>query len=149
MKIAALVLACMMTSSTDINASDEKPVGLDDLRWKNRVFLVYTQEPETTEALARLEEFEAEIEDRDIAWFVFDGSQMHTNYPGTLEDGLQSQLMNRYFTPAPAETTLLLIGKDGGLKSRSTRLGFEEAFGLIDQMPMRMEEMRREREGAN
>ncbi len=80
---------------------------------------------------------------------MLDGRQVHTNYPGTLEDGLQSQLMNRYFTPAPAETTLLLIGKDGGLKSRSTRLGFEEAFGLIDQMPMRMEEMRREREGTH
>ena len=149
MKTAALLLACIMTASFNINASDEQAVGLDELRWKNRVFLVYTQEPETTEALARLEDFEAEIEDRDIAWFVLDGRRMHTNYTGTLEDGLQSQLMSRYFTPAPGETTLLLIGKDGGLKSRSSRLGFEEAFGLIDQMPMRMQEMRRESEGTN
>jgi hypothetical protein len=149
MKTAALLLACIMTASTNINASDEQPAGLDDLRWKNRVFLVYVQEPETSEALARLEEFEAEIEDRDIAWFVLDGSRMHTNYPGTLEDGLQAQILSRYFTPAPSETTLLLIGKDGGLKSRSSRLGFEEAFGLIDQMPMRMEEMRSRNGGAD
>lgn len=149
MKTAALLLACIMTVSLNINASDEQPVGLDDLRWKNRVFLVYVQEPETSEALTRLEEFKAEIEDRDIAWFVLDGSRMHTNYPGTLEDGLQSQILSRYFTPAPSETTLLLIGKDGGLKSRSSRLGFEEVFGLIDQMPMRMEEMRNRSGGAD
>jgi hypothetical protein len=149
MKTSALLLPCIMTASININASDEHPAGLDDLRWKNRVFLVYVQEPETSEALARLEELEAEIEDRDIAWFVLGGSRMHTNYPGTLEDGLQSQILSRYFTPAPGETTLLLIGKDGGLKSRSTRLGFEEAFGLIDQMPMRVEEMRNKSGGAD
>ena len=43
MKTAALLMACIMTASTNINASDDKPAALNDLRWKNRVFLVYVQ----------------------------------------------------------------------------------------------------------
>jgi len=44
----------------------------------------------------------------------------------------------------PADTfTLLLLGKDGGVKQRSTTpLPPTELFGTIDKMPMRRQEMR-------
>lgn len=44
---------------------------------------------------------------------------------------------------------VLLIGKDGGVKSRSSDLDLEATFGLIDQMPMRREEIRRKRVDQN
>jgi hypothetical protein len=37
---------------------------------------------------------------------------------------------------------MLLIGKDGGVKSREPSLDLDAIFGRIDAMPMRIREMR-------
>ena len=139
----AILLACMMTVSANAKASEEASAGLEALRWKHRVILVFAREPDASNALANLQEFAAEIEDRDIAWFVLSGNALHTNYDAKSEDRLREQLMERYFTPVPSETAVLLIGKDGGVKSISSDLDLEGTFGRIDRMPMRREEMRR------
>jgi len=143
MKFSAILLACMMTVNVNAQASEEKPAGLQDLRWKYRVILIFAREPYISNALSNLEEFKTEIEERDIAWFVLDEITLHTNYEGKLEDQLREELMDSYFTPVPDETAVRLIGKDGTLKSRSIDLDLEATFGLIDQMPMRRAEMRR------
>ena len=142
MKYAAILLACMMSINVSAQAPQEKLVSLQDLRWKYRVVLVFAREPYRSNALQNLDEFRAEIEDRDIAWFVLDDNSLHTNYEGKLDDQLREELMDSYFTPVPAETAVRLIGKDGTLKSRSIDLDLEATFGLIDQMPMRRAEMR-------
>lgn len=149
MKYPAILLACVMTVNVNVKALEEKPSGLENLRWKYRVILVFVREPNTSKALSSLDDFTAECEERDIAWFVLGNDVMHTNYDGKLEDRLREQLMDRYFTPVPSNTSVLLIGKDGTLKSRSTDLDLEATFGLIDQMPMRREEMRRQSEESD
>ena len=143
MKCFAILLACMMTMSLNADVSEQQLLGLDNLRWKYRVILVFARQPYLSNALSNLEEFAAAIEERDITWFVLDDDSLHTNYDGTMSDKLHEQLMNSHFTPVPAETAVLLIGKDGTLKSRSSDMDLEATFGLIDQMPMRREEMRR------
>ena len=143
MKFSAILLACMMAVNVNARATEEKPAGLQDLRWKYRVILIYARDPYMSNALNNLDEFKAEIEERDIAWFVLGDNTMHTNYDGRLEDKLREELMDSYFTPVPAETAVRLIGKDGTVKSRSIDLDLEATFGLIDQMPMRRAEMRR------
>ena len=143
MKCFAILLACMMTMSLNADVSEQQLLGLDNLRWKYRVILVFARQPYLSNALSNLEEFAAAIEERDITWFVLDDGSLHTNYDGTMSDKLHEQLMNSHFTPVPAETAVLLIGKDGTLKSRSSDMDLEATFGLIDQMPMRREEMRR------
>jgi len=143
MKCPTILLIWLMTLSTNAKASDEKPIDLDDLSWKYRVILVSAHEPHTSNALANLNELAAEIDERDIAWFVLGDEELHTNYKGKLIPTLREQIVDRYFTPAPNETSVLLIGKDGTQKSRSSDLNLETTFGLIDQMPMRREEMRR------
>jgi hypothetical protein len=145
MKIPAMLLACMMTINVNAQAPERKLAGLEALRWQYRVILVFAHEPHRSNALANLAELEAEIEQRDIAWFVLGGDTLHTNYAGTLDKKLRETLMDNYFSPLPAETAVLLIGKDGTVKSRSTDLDLEATFGLIDQMPMRREEMRRKK----
>ena len=147
MKCPAILLACMMTISVNAKALEEKLVGLDSLQWKYRVILIFAREPLMSNALTNLNEFEAEIEERDITWLVLGDNSLHTNYDGKLEDKLGEQLMYRYFTPAPDGTVVLLIGKDGTLKSRSSNLDLEATFDLIDQMPMRREEVRRRKGG--
>ena len=132
-----------MTVNINAQASEEKPAGLEDLRWEYRVILIFAREPYMSNALNNLDEFKAEIEERDIAWFVLGDNTLHTNYDGNLEDKLREELMDSYFTPVPTETAVRLIGKDGSLKSRSSDLDLEATFGLIDRMPMRREEMRR------
>ena len=139
----------MVSLITNARASEEKPVGLQDLRWEYRVILVFAREPYLSNALSNLEEFKAEIEDRDIAWFVLGDNTLHTNYRGKLGDQLREELMDSCFTPVPAESAVCLIGKDGTLKSCSADLDLEATFGLIDQMPMRRAEMRRKSEGLD
>ncbi len=143
MKYSAILLACMMTVNVKAQASEEKLADLENLRWKYRVILIFAREPYMSNALNNLAELKAEIEERDIAWFVLGDNTLHTNYDGNLEDKLREELMDSYFTPVPAETAVRLIGKDGSLKSRSSDLDLEATFGLIDRMPMRREEMRR------
>ena len=137
----------MVTLNINAQASEEKPASLEDLRWKHRVILIFAREPYLSNALSNLDELKAEIEERDIAWFVLGDNTLHTNYDGKLEDKLREELMNSYFTPVPTETAVRLIGKDGTLKSSSSDLNLEATFGLIDQMPMRREEMRRKSDG--
>ena len=143
MKCSTMLLIWLMTLSTNAKALEEKPIDLDDLRWKHRVILVSAHEPDTSIALANLNEFAAEIEERDIAWFVLSDDQLHTNYKGKLNHTLREQIIDRYFTTVQNETSVLLVGKDGDLKSHSSDLNLEATFGLIDQMPMRREEIRR------
>jgi hypothetical protein len=139
----------MLTISVNAKALEEKLVGLNSLQWKYRVILIFAREPLMSNALNNLNEFQAETEERDIAWFVLDDNSLHTNYDGQLDDKLGEQLMHRYFTPAPTGTVVLLMGKDGTVKSRSSNLDLEVTFGLIDRMPMRREEMRRQRDNSN
>lgn len=143
MKCSTILLLWLMTLSTNAKASEEKPIDLDGLRWKYRVILVSAHEPHTSNALANLNELAAEIKERDIAWFVLGDDELHTNYKGKVIHTLREQIVDRYFTPVPNETSVLLVGKDGTLKSHSSDLNLEATFGLIDQMPMRREEMRR------
>ena len=143
MKYSAILLACMFSLNINARASEDKLAGLEELRWQYRVILIFAREPYLSNALQNLDEYKAEIEERDIAWFVLDDNSLYTNYDGKLEDQLREELMDSYFKPVPSETAVLLIGKDGGIKSRSTDLDLEATFGLIDQMPMRRSEMRR------
>lgn len=58
-------------------------------------------------------ELAAEIDERDIVWFVLGESALQTNHAGAIADHLHQQLRERFFNPDPGETTVLLIGKDG------------------------------------
>jgi hypothetical protein len=129
--------------STGAKADGDRPESLEDLRWQYRVILVFAPEPQAARALSNLAEFSAGIEERDIAWFLLgEENSLHTNFDEALQPGFREQLMARYFMPVPNGTAVLLIGKDGTVKSRSGDLDLEATFGLIDQMPMRRAEMR-------
>ena len=141
-------MICLLTVNDNVMARDNVLTDLDSLRWQNRVILVFAREPQASRAVANLEEFAAGIEERDIVWFVLDDVGLRGNYDGALGESMREGIMDRYFTPAPTDPCVLLIGKDGGVKSRTSDLDLEATFGLIDQMPMRRQEMRRQRDGS-
>lgn len=149
MRFSAILLASLVLASTTLQASEEKLASLESLQWKYRVLVVFANEPFATAALENLRVFATETEERDMVWFLLANSKLHTNYPGKLGNRLREHLLNHYFTPTPAETMVLLIGKDGGVKSRGSDLDLEATFGLIDQMPMRKAEMRRSGDRLN
>lgn len=109
-----------------------------DLRWKNRVILVNEANDRTISELA---DRRTAIDERHILWFCEVNGQIRTNYQGGLEDGFLRQLHENYFerTGFP----VLLIGKDGGIKSRDQSLEIDDYLIRIDAMPMRQAEMAR------
>ena len=69
-------------------------------------------------------------------------SSIITNYL----DPQTAQSLRDKFDIARSENTVILIGKDGGIKlNRQDQTRLEDLFALIDAMPMRQEEMRQKK----
>jgi hypothetical protein len=119
--------------------AEERALGsVDDLRWKNRVILV----DETHERVIReLEAQRAGIDDRGLLWFCVLNGEIRSNYEGLLEAGFLAHIREDYF--AKTGFPVLLIGKDGGIKSRDLGLDIQGYFERIDAMPMRQAEIAR------
>ena len=110
---------------------------LDDLQWKNRIIVV----DEATETIVgELEARKTEMEERQLLWFCIVNGQVRTNYGGELSDDLMRQIEEDYLRKSGSP--VLLIGKDGGIKSRDQQLDFDDYLAQIDSMPMRQSEMR-------
>jgi hypothetical protein len=108
------------------------------LQWKSRVIVVDNAQNDGS-VLALFEKNASEINDRDIIWFIFKGDSTFTNCPDELSEGLLSHVRERY---GFGQGQVVLIGKDGGIKSRSNRVDLNALFLKIDAMPMRQSEMR-------
>lgn len=104
---------------------------LQAYKWENRVLLLFG--PGTSSELDRQKLILAAdprgLEERDM--IVLEPSE--------------TQDLQARFEINPARFTAILVGKDGGEKLRSNSpITLEELYGLIDQMPMRRQEMRRQ-----
>jgi hypothetical protein len=111
---------------------------LDELKWKNRIIIVNQPRDERGD-LRVLQERVAGIDDRDIIWFVVTGDRALSNYQGRLSGSFVGNLRDR-LRPGPGG--VILLGKDGGVKSRADDLDLDAIFSQIDAMPMRQLEMR-------
>jgi Domain of unknown function (DUF4174) len=131
---ALLTCVALALSLSIMNAKN-----LDELRWKERVLLIYApmgteKQLGRQEALLRLHD--AELTERDVT-------------PIVLRTRAENPEIFKRFKLSGAGFTLLLIGKDGGEKLRSHEVISPKALcRLIDSMLMRQQEMR-EREGAS
>ncbi|TCO75886.1 uncharacterized protein DUF4174 [Chromatocurvus halotolerans] len=111
---------------------------LSDLRWKNRVIIVLSSgSASVAEDIAALKEHTPGLEERDAVWFVLDGEVLVTNFPGAVAPTFADDLGES----VSGDQRVLLIGKDGGVKMRASRLNIDELFSRIDAMPMRRREM--------
>ena len=127
-----LVLTSLSVYGAEMN-------NLVDYQWKNRLILV--QEARETEgAIDALRDARVELDDRDIIWFVNTRSGLvsnQTTVSGGVERGVKELL-----DESRSEDRVLLVGKDGGIKSREPKLNLNGIFRRIDAMPMRRREMR-------
>jgi hypothetical protein len=127
-----LVLVSLTAYGAEMN-------NLSDYQWKNRLILVQAAS-ETEGAVETLRDANAEINDRDIVWFVNTGSGLVSNQ-ATVSGGVEHDV-NELLAKARSQDRVLLIGKDGGIKSRESSLNLDAIFRRIDAMPMRSREMR-------
>jgi hypothetical protein len=138
-----LLLFVVGTMAAQGNGQDK--IRLKDYQWKNRLILAFS--PSTKDkgyrAFAKDIALQAEeVIDRDLLVF-------HILETGEIRLGETSlptgsgNYIRESFSIRPGRFTVLLIGKDGGVKLRregGVELG--EIFSLIDTMPMRQREMR-------
>lgn len=133
------VFLTLMLSLVVLTAYGADMNRLSDYQWKNRVILVQT-ESGNTDALDMLQQAQPELDARDVAWFIRSGSDLVSNQnavPSSLEKDITDLLEG-----SRQDERVLLIGKDGGIKSRESSLNLEAIFNRIDAMPMRVREMR-------
>ncbi len=120
---------------------------LDQYKWKKRPLLLFAPSAENAAYVRQKELIENEraaLADRDMVVVELIGQdEVYLN--GTRQKGFHGkELRSRFQVPQEA-FSVILIGKDGTEKQRNKEtVALEKIFGLIDQMPMRRQEMRGE-----
>jgi hypothetical protein len=138
-----LLMAVLVFSS---RAAQSHSLDLSEFQWKNRLLILFApnrNHPLFDAFRKSLAANRSEAADRDLVIFEIlesDVSSMN-NEPINSDT---PRLLRETFDAQPGAFTVILIGKDGGVKlKRRDHADLEEIFDLIDSMPMRREEMRR------
>ena len=114
------------------------------MRDQSRPLLVFA--PRAADAqleiqMRTLEEHAAQAADRQIVVIAIPYDSPSPS-EASLADA-EARAVRRRFNVAPADFAVILLGKDGGEKLRSTRpLSMDKLSATIDAMPMRQDEMR-------
>lgn len=127
MKDIILMAASLLVAAPSFAQDDPK---LEDYLWKNRPIVVFADTPEDARFKLQMDYLERrmeELEERDVV--------ILTDTDPSLESELREALHPRGFS-------LVLIGKDGGVKLRKpSPWTVREIIRTIDKMPMRQQEM--------
>ena len=134
--IAILIL--ISTGDTELN--------LTQYKWKNRLLFVFAPHSSHRFSIGLKNAIsiqKEEILDRDLIIFqIFETGSSFQDL-NEIHHGMAEKLRLK-FRVAPGHFTVILVGKDGGVKlRRKEQVHLNEIFLLIDGMPMRREEMRR------
>lgn len=120
---------------------------LDDHLWRERVLLVFApaaDHPDHVRLSRALEQRKHELDERQfVVYRLF--SQGASRSDSKPLEAADVQNLRRRFGLNADRAVLILIGKDGSEKLR-TALGevdLDTIFQLVDEMPMRRQEMRR------
>ncbi len=111
---------------------------IEDMQWQHRVLIVQA-DGQDQQINNVIKENTAGINDRDMIWLVLSEGGAQSNLSDVSSSLLKSA---RSYVTSPGETEVILIGKDGGVKSRADALDLQDIFNQIDAMPMRQREMR-------
>ena len=113
---------------------------LSDLKWKNRVLVVVTNEKEEIKDLIKIHNIE--LNKREFVVIQLDDEKAFIDY--TQMSKRFSKSILKKVKNIPQEVYFILIGKDGRIKNLfSKNTGMNEIFSEVDKMPMRINEMKR------
>ena len=112
---------------------------LSDLKWKNRVLVVITNEKEEIKDLIKIHNIELNM--REFLVIQLDDEKAFIDHAQMSKRFSQSIL--KKVKTIPQEVYFVLIGKDGRIKNLfSKNTGMNEIFSEVDKMPMRINEMK-------
>ena len=121
---------------------------LSQYRWKNRILVLFAPAPSD----GPYRDFDNSLtrNSRDVLERCLVVIRVFETGAATLDgealEPEEATNLRARFSPAPQRFTLILIGKDGGVKlRREHRANLQDIFALIDSMPMRQAEMQRSR----
>jgi hypothetical protein len=146
-KLAALLIIAGLGALSIFAGEEAVPMDVDfeQFKGKNRLLLVFA--PDSSHPLfASLQRDistrKREVDDRDLVVFEILGVGT-SKRDGTQMDPHTAASLRERFDISPKAFSLILVGKDGGIKlGRNAPVKLEEIFRLIDSMPMRQDEMR-------
>ena len=135
-----IILISIFIFNTFVQAESlPKLSNLDSLEWKNRV-VILNEIKNQDKSLQLLREQEAQIDDRDIIWFSIKDNLVLSNYKGDVSSEFVNKIREKF---SHLQNKVILIGKDGGIKSQSDYLNLKDIFSEVDSMPMRLFEMQK------
>ena len=135
------LLVTLLLSSLLLSSFSDVPLWekMQRLAWKNRVIVIYTPESSSKEFQQQKQLLAAqtqELKARDL--FVID-------CVGKTLIAEDKNYVAHHFMHDVAGFGVWLVGKDGGTKLAETKpVTTEKFFSLIDSMPMRQSEMKRD-----
>tara|TARA_B100000945_G_scaffold70434_1_gene53595 strand:- start:1111 stop:1524 length:414 start_codon:yes stop_codon:yes gene_type:complete len=110
---------------------------LEKYLWKNRVIVTFSPSKINFERNKFLNSMNKNLCDFNARNIIHIDLILNTNKQ-------EIKIFERSFgnlSLSPIEFRLILIGKDGGIKLNSKKTSIKDIFNLIDTMPMRKEEM--------
>ena len=139
-----LLIFCFASSLSGMSITAQD-VDLDDFRWKNRLIVISAPSSDDRwlqEQQGLLAGQDEGIAERDLRLIV-----LFEQGPGRIDGSPLSEKsvkeVKTRFGISMETFSVLLIGKDGGVKLRSSEpVSAERFYSLIDAMPMRQREMR-------
>lgn len=132
-----ILIALMLLSPVTWANPIQNLESLSELKWKNRLILVEAGQ-QTQPYQDEFERLNAEIIERDIVWFIVNETEVVSNFKGNLGADITGELHQLLESHS---RNVVLIGKDGGVKTTDAHLLLDEIFGEIDRMPMRQQEL--------
>lgn len=112
--------------------------------WTSRPLLMFADSPQRSalnEQRHAIKQQSEGLTDRDMVVVEIVGDQITID--GEPREADAASLRSRYDIDPGDAFTVLLVGKDTGVKlRRDVPVTMDEVFGLIDSMPMRRQEMR-------
>lgn len=117
---------------------------LENLRWQYRI-IVINNVTHSDDVINQLITQETQINERDIVWCVLDNNNIVSNYSVGDSNAFVLDFIDKTrLHYRLSSQQVILIGKDGGVKSRDSAFDLDKIFADIDVMPMRRNEMRRQ-----
>ena len=143
MKIYILIILFLFASCNQ----NEVFFDLENLEWENRLVIVFSDNDEFIQnQLDDLTKYSDEIVDRDLVILFSDNNEFFVSFDGfqskeMINEVSYEKIFKRFFNNRNSRT--LLLGKDGQIKIDTNKfIDSNKIFKEIDQMPMRIEEMK-------
>lgn len=138
--IKILIISFMIFSSGITNSQN-----LDSHKWENRLVLILVDKTDDENYHKQLKELKNQmegVEERKILVYHITPERFKVGLSD--EKWEESETDYERYKKTNSQPEIILIGLDGGVKLRAEEfLSSENLFETIDAMPMRMQEMRR------